>query len=38
MPKVSGDCDDANVVNGDGCSRTCAIEDGWYCFGGSGTT
>lgn len=29
------DCDDKNYLNGDGCSSTCDIEDGWYCYGGS---
>jgi large repetitive protein len=24
-------CDDGNVVSGDGCSATCAIEPGWGC-------
>jgi len=27
----SEQCDDANVVAGDGCSETCGIEDGWIC-------
>jgi cysteine-rich repeat protein len=26
-------CDDGNVVSGDGCSGTCAIEDGYFCTG-----
>lgn len=34
MPLVTGDCDDHNYVAGDGCSSACAIEDGWYCYGG----
>jgi cysteine-rich repeat protein len=25
------ECDDANLVNGDGCSSECVIEDGWIC-------
>ena len=41
VPKVCGDgllgfnegCDDQNTENGDGCSDTCLIEDGWECFG-----
>lgn len=24
-------CDDGNIVNGDGCSSTCVIETGWQC-------
>jgi cysteine-rich repeat protein len=28
-------CDDGNSVNGDGCSSTCQIENGWFCAGGS---
>jgi cysteine-rich repeat protein len=24
-------CDDGNLVNGDGCSSTCTIEAGWDC-------
>jgi len=24
-------CDDGNLVSGDGCSATCAIENGWNC-------
>ena len=26
-------CDDGNTIPGDGCSVTCAIEDGWECIG-----
>lgn len=26
-------CDDSNVINGDGCSSTCAIESGFTCSG-----
>jgi cysteine-rich repeat protein len=26
-------CDDANAVNGDGCSNTCGVEPGWTCGG-----
>lgn len=29
------DCDDGNLVNGDGCSSTCTVEAGWSCTGGS---
>jgi cysteine-rich repeat protein len=25
------ECDDGNVVNGDGCSNTCTIESGYTC-------
>jgi cysteine-rich repeat protein len=24
-------CDDGNAANGDGCSSTCQVEDGWDC-------
>ena len=24
-------CDDGNTSNGDGCSETCSVEDGWDC-------
>ena len=24
-------CDDSNLVDGDGCSQTCAVESGWDC-------
>ncbi len=24
-------CDDGNVMNADGCSRACQVEDGWLC-------
>lgn len=27
-------CDDGNVINGDGCSSTCTIETGYSCVGG----
>ena len=26
-------CDDGNILNGDGCSNQCIIEDNWKCFG-----
>lgn len=26
-------CDDTNTMNGDGCSSSCAIEQGWGCSG-----
>ncbi|MBO4351276.1 MAG: DUF4215 domain-containing protein, partial [Proteobacteria bacterium] len=31
--EITGDeaCDDANTADGDGCSATCAIEEGWKC-------
>ena len=28
-------CDDGNLVDGDGCSSTCQIEEGFQCSGGS---
>ena len=33
--KFVSDCDDGNNVDGDGCSSTCEIEQGWTCNGGS---
>lgn len=35
---VTGMCDDGNVINGDGCSIVCFVEDGWECTGGSLTS
>lgn len=26
-------CDDGNTNNGDGCSSTCLVENGWACGG-----
>ncbi len=26
-------CDDANTIDGDGCSSDCVVEDGWGCLG-----
>jgi cysteine-rich repeat protein len=28
-------CDDGNLLSGDGCSSNCEIENGWECSGGS---
>jgi cysteine-rich repeat protein len=25
-------CDDGNILAGDGCSASCAIESGWWCM------
>ena len=33
--KFVTDCDDGNKVDGDGCSSTCEIEEGFTCQGGS---
>jgi cysteine-rich repeat protein len=30
-------CDDGNIANGDGCSATCSIEQGWTCSGAPST-
>jgi cysteine-rich repeat protein len=30
-PVVKEACDDGNVNNGDGCTSTCIVEDGWVC-------
>ncbi|MBN1585727.1 hypothetical protein JW899_05185 [Candidatus Uhrbacteria bacterium] len=27
------ECDDGGTANGDGCSSSCAVEDGWWCEG-----
>lgn len=27
-------CDDGNILSGDGCSSTCTIETGYSCVGG----
>ena len=26
-------CDDGNIVDDDGCSPSCAVEEGWECYG-----
>ena len=31
MPNEGEGCDDLNKINGDGCSSTCQIENGYYC-------
>ena len=31
---VGEECDDFNLVDGDGCSSTCKLEAGWMCAGG----
>ena len=31
-------CDDGNMLAGDGCSDACTIEAGFQCLGGSTTT
>ena len=28
-------CDDGNILDGDGCNSKCMIEEGWECEGGS---
>jgi len=25
------DCDDGNIISGDGCSSACVVEDGYEC-------
>ncbi len=30
------ECDDGNAIAGDGCTDTCALEDGWHCPGAGG--
>ncbi len=31
-------CDDGNLIIGDGCSNSCEIEEDWVCNGGSPTS
>lgn len=31
-------CDDGNLINGDGCSDKCSEETGWTCSGGTTTS
>jgi len=31
-------CDDGNLIDGDGCSRYCMIEEGFACSGGTELT
>ncbi len=31
------ECDDGNVMDGDGCSGNCAVEAGFICFDGNST-
>lgn len=31
----SEDCDDGNLLDGDGCSKNCLMEPGFYCKGES---
>ena len=28
------ECEDGNLLNGDGCSSTCTVEEGYVCTGG----
>jgi len=32
------ECDDGNLINGDGCSSSCKVETDWSCSGGSPTS
>lgn len=32
---VSEPCDDGNVINGDGCTSSCVVEDNYSCVNGS---
>ena len=34
----ANECDDGNTVNGDGCSSTCTVENGFTCTAGSAYT
>ena len=29
------ECDDGNLINGDGCDSKCRVEKGYKCIGGS---
>jgi len=33
---IGEECDDGNVLSGDGCSTTCTVEDKWQCSLGAG--
>ncbi len=33
LPDLGEECDDGNLMDGDGCSSTCMVETGFYCFG-----
>jgi len=37
-PAIKTFCDDGNNINYDGCDSVCAVEDGYYCYGGTPTT
>ena len=32
------ECDDGNLINGDGCNSNCSVEANYRCFNGSKTT
>ena len=32
---IGEQCDDGNLMDGDGCSASCEVEDGWKCTPGS---
>lgn len=32
------ECDDGNMIDGDGCSSNCTIEAGWVCSDGTPTS
>jgi len=34
--QTNEECDDGNIVNGDGCDAGCAVEAGWTCQGAVG--
>lgn len=35
LKTFANECDDRNLINGDGCSSVCLIEAGWNCGYGS---
>ena len=35
--KLVTQCDDGNLIDGDGCSSKCEVEAGWMCSGGNET-
>jgi cysteine-rich repeat protein len=38
MDEAIEQCDDGNLISGDGCSKDCKIEQDYTCIGGSEKT
>lgn len=36
LGSLEEECDDGDLIDGDGCSRTCKKEKGFHCVGESG--